>query len=451
MERVALVLSAGGLRGAAHVGVIKAFERVGLLEHIHVVAGASAGAIVGAILASGASVQAMEQAVLSLKAASCEELLDVNSAGLRDVVCAGDVRRFHGLINAQAITNLVERNLTHIRRFSDYASLSPEQRGKVKDLLLTGVNLDTGAKTVFCDTSRYTAYDRGVLCGNLSVAEAVRASSAEPGVVTPFVCPGVAGCACGGQRQTYVDGAVRESCPIKLAVELAGCTRVLAVNLGYAGDRVQTVTAQGLVEIITQSIGIMGTQCFDADLQYLARQVADGDLAVSVHIINPRVYDMGTLDFQRLPEAIMRGEDAGEWFLSEADRRLHIMKPDGGVDIDALFSAPGVFMYNYPDPEREIRRQRLQAELADPRARAAGPCHIERDISRIGALAVAAVISVSLALFTVGGLVGLRLKPNAASPSDVFVFWDFGLLLFLIGWVIIYLLLRLWLCRSRVS
>ena len=45
MENVGLVLSGGGVRGIAHLGVIKALEE----HHIRVrtVAGASAGAIVG--------------------------------------------------------------------------------------------------------------------------------------------------------------------------------------------------------------------------------------------------------------------------------------------------------------------------------------------------------------------------------------------------------------------
>lgn len=449
MERVALVLSAGGLRGAAHVGVLKVFARVGLLQQVHVVAGASAGAIVSAILASGASIEDMEQAVLGLKSAPCEQLLDFDTAALRDVACASDVRRFRGLINGQAISALVDNNVRHLRRFSDYAALSPELRSQVKDLLIVGVNLDNGAKTVFCDTARYTSYAGGALCGNLSFAEAVRASSSEPGVVTPFVCAGAQGCPCKGAAQTYVDGALRESCPLKLAVELAGCTRILAVNLGCAVDRVETVASRGVVDILSQSITIMGVQCFDADVEYLRRQVADGDLALSAHIINPRLYDMSPVDFNRLPEAIMRGEDAAEWFLREADSRLHIMKPDGTVDIEALFSAQGVFAYDYTDPERAVRRQRLQAELADPRARAAGPCHLERDLTRLAVLVAGAVVSLSLGLFSAGGLLGLRLKPNAASAADVFVFWDFGLLAFLLGWVVIYLLVRWRLCRGR--
>ena len=53
MENVGLVLSGGGVRGIAHLGVIKALEE----HHIRVrtVAGASAGAIVGAFYAAGHS------------------------------------------------------------------------------------------------------------------------------------------------------------------------------------------------------------------------------------------------------------------------------------------------------------------------------------------------------------------------------------------------------------
>ena len=449
MERTALVLSGGGLRGGAHVGALKVFERVGLLQQVQVVAGTSAGSIVGAMLASGASVQAIEAATLGLRTTPCEQLLDVNTSGLRDAACAGDAGRFSGILGGKAVTDLVENNLAHIRRFSDYATLPPDQQDTVKDLLLVAVNLDNGVKTVFCDTSRYAAYSEGALCGSLSFAEAARASSSQPAVVTPFVCPGAAACSCSGTPHFFVDGAVRDNCPVKLVVSLAGCTRVLAVNLGYAGDRVEGVATQGLAEIINQSITIMGTQHLDADLGYLRTQVAEGDLNLSAYVLNPRLYDMGTFAFDRLPEAIARGEQAAEWFLQEADRQLHIFRPDGTVDADRLFSAQGVFTYNYPDPDRDVRRRRLLADLARPRAQAARPCHVQQEVARVGLLAVAAVVSLSLALFTVGGLIGLRLKPNAATPGDVFVFWDGGLLLFLVGWIILALLLRLWLCRQR--
>lgn len=52
-----LGLSGGGARGAAHVGVLQAFKEAGLVPEV--IAGTSAGAIVGALYASGMSSEAM--------------------------------------------------------------------------------------------------------------------------------------------------------------------------------------------------------------------------------------------------------------------------------------------------------------------------------------------------------------------------------------------------------
>src|SRR6185369_14823540 len=56
--RICLVLSGGGARGAAHVGVLKVLEE--LRVPVDCVVGTSMGAIVGAAYASGATVREME-------------------------------------------------------------------------------------------------------------------------------------------------------------------------------------------------------------------------------------------------------------------------------------------------------------------------------------------------------------------------------------------------------
>lgn len=51
--KIGLVLSGGGARGIAHLGVIKALQEMGI--GFDQIAGTSAGAIVGALLAEGYS------------------------------------------------------------------------------------------------------------------------------------------------------------------------------------------------------------------------------------------------------------------------------------------------------------------------------------------------------------------------------------------------------------
>jgi len=63
VQKVGLVLSGGGARGLAHVGAIKALEDNNI--PIDYISGTSVGAIVGALYASGYTVDQMMQLFLS--------------------------------------------------------------------------------------------------------------------------------------------------------------------------------------------------------------------------------------------------------------------------------------------------------------------------------------------------------------------------------------------------
>lgn len=56
-KRVGLVLSGGGVRGMAHIGLIQALQEEGI--HPHLVSGTSVGALVGALYAAGIPVEGM--------------------------------------------------------------------------------------------------------------------------------------------------------------------------------------------------------------------------------------------------------------------------------------------------------------------------------------------------------------------------------------------------------
>ena len=62
--KIGLVLSGGGARGAAHIGVLKVLEE--LRVPVDVIAGTSMGSIVGASYATGLSVPDMEAAIKSI-------------------------------------------------------------------------------------------------------------------------------------------------------------------------------------------------------------------------------------------------------------------------------------------------------------------------------------------------------------------------------------------------
>ncbi len=80
--KVAVVLSGGGAKGAAHIGVLRALEEAGV--PIDEIAGTSAGAIVGGLYASGFDVDTLEDVISNLKASDSGELLIPFEGGLLD-------------------------------------------------------------------------------------------------------------------------------------------------------------------------------------------------------------------------------------------------------------------------------------------------------------------------------------------------------------------------------
>jgi NTE family protein len=62
--KICLVLSGGGARGAAHVGVLKVLEEYRV--PVHCIAGTSMGSLVGAAYASGTTVPEMDQIMASI-------------------------------------------------------------------------------------------------------------------------------------------------------------------------------------------------------------------------------------------------------------------------------------------------------------------------------------------------------------------------------------------------
>ncbi|RMF36496.1 MAG: hypothetical protein D6759_03560, partial [Chloroflexi bacterium] len=62
--RVGLALSGGGVRGLAHIGVLKVLEREGI--PVDCLAGTSMGGVVAAAYAAGVSLETLEQEALAL-------------------------------------------------------------------------------------------------------------------------------------------------------------------------------------------------------------------------------------------------------------------------------------------------------------------------------------------------------------------------------------------------
>ena len=200
--KIGLALGGGAAKGFAHIGVIKMLEASGI--HPDVVAGTSAGSVVGALYASGMDAFALQQTAFGL-----------DEAKIRDV------RLFSGgLVQGQALQDYVNQLLRK----------QPIEQLKMP-FAAVATELETGTRTVFV---------RG------NTGRAVRASSSIPGVFEPVEIHG----------KHYVDGGVVSPIPVDAARQL-GADFVIAVDISAAPDG---SNPQGMMGIVGQSISIMGRQ-----------------------------------------------------------------------------------------------------------------------------------------------------------------------------------------------
>ncbi|MBO8126608.1 MAG: patatin-like phospholipase family protein [Firmicutes bacterium] len=300
-EKLALVLSGGGLRSAAQIGVLKVLARYGIKPDC--VVGTSGGAVVAALYASGLTPAEIEERYLAIIGKE-GRFIDIALGRLWKALIKLDLTEVKGLVKGAKLRRYIHKNLRYLKHFQDYRTLSPKQAEQVLDLYLTAVDINDGTEVVFAPGKGQliAGYGPGFsgfrLISDISVADAVRCSIGIPGVFEPYRYKG----------HYYVDGGLRDNLPLGVAVKLAGADRVIAVDLGYAGLRQENLVDNGVIDILGQSVDIMSMDQLAADLQdNVVREKP-------IVILNPLIYDIGILDTQYIPAIIKRGEFLAETY-----------------------------------------------------------------------------------------------------------------------------------------
>lgn len=243
---IGLALGAGAARGFAHVGVIKALEAQGIRPDI--VVGSSAGSVIAALLASGATGNDLNRLALNLDEATIADW------GLPFT------GRFGGLIKGDALQNMVNREVQN---------KSIEQMRIPLGIVAT--ELQSG---------------KGVLFRSGNTGLAVRASCSVPGVFQPAVIGG----------KEYIDGGLVAPVPVSYARQM-GATLVIAVNISSEPAHQD---ASGTLGVMQQTISIM------------QRSINQYELKSADIVITPHLKQMSSGDFKSRNAAILAGEVAAQ-------------------------------------------------------------------------------------------------------------------------------------------
>ena len=261
--RLGLALGGGAARGFAHVGVIQVLEENGIRPDF--LTGTSAGSLVAALYASGKTPTELERVAMSM-----------DEVTLTDWALPILGR---GLLRGDALAR--------------YVSQAVDGRTIETMALPLGVlatDLGTG---------------QGVLFRRGDVAQAVRASSAVPGLFAPV---GIAG-------REYVDGGLVAPVPVQQARDM-GAEVVLAVDISSAPEGNLAV---GNIRVLLQTFAIMG------------QSINRHELATADVVVRPALAGVGSADFASRKRSIEAGRAAMLAALPQLKTQLARLKPVNGA------------------------------------------------------------------------------------------------------------------------
>ncbi len=271
MKKFGLVLSGGGARGLAHIGVLKVLEENGLTPDY--ISGASMGAIIGGIYASGTTVKQMEDFV-------------------KDFVFGNVLDKKYPLYRVQ---KLEKTNIKFMKYFSVGISLNYLARKKALDSgrkvqymlkqLIGDVCFDK-LKIPFACTATDILSGKRVVLNKGKVYMAVRASMSIPLVFEPVRYGDM----------LLVDGGVASNAP-SFAVRDMGAEVVVAVDVNPPVEYKDEKDIKTPLD--------MAWRAYQITLEYLYRkELKEADYVVNSHI------NAETLDFSNNMEYIKTGGEA---------------------------------------------------------------------------------------------------------------------------------------------
>ncbi len=275
-DKIGLVLSGGGAKGSAHVGVLKVLEENNI--PVDYIVGTSIGAYVGGMYALGYEVAEIEEIMLALPwdgsysdtipreslSYSSKQHRDRYNLSVRLGYSGGEFKVPHGLLLGQSAYQILQRSTDTVSSFESFDELAIPYRAIASDIA----------------TAQMVVIDSG------SINQAMKASASVPGIVAAVEING----------KLLVDGGITNNMPIDVVKEM-GADIVIAVDIGSPLSKKSELTST--VSVLNQLANILTNNTSIAQKTLLSEE----DI-----LVRPEIDELSTTDWSIMPQALKLGE-----------------------------------------------------------------------------------------------------------------------------------------------
>ena len=255
--RIGLALSGGGVRGAAHVGAIKALEENGI--KIDAIGGTSAGSIVGALYAMGYTTDEMYK------------LFNYFSKSVMAIspryFFGGKEKRgmqLGGLTSGENIELAIEE-AAQLKNIKNIKDIQMPVAFPTTDLISDREIIFTNSESMQGDEYIH----------DIEIGKAVRASCSFPGMYAPLEY----------DKYQFADGGIFDNLPVKQVRKL-GADKIIAIKFGLKSPKKQRT----LYNIAMQSLDLM-TENLIKD------SIKESDFVIEIDLKDVKPFSINKLEF----------------------------------------------------------------------------------------------------------------------------------------------------------
>lgn len=259
--KIGLALAGGGVKGAAHIGVIKALQENGI--KIDCIGGTSIGSIVSALFAMGYSTEEM----LKLFKYFAKNIMKIDPKYYWTNVKTNKRFLGEGLISGENIEIAMNEcaNLKGMKKMQDIEI----------PIVMPIVDIKNNKKYVCTNRKFDENFKEDVYIRNITIGKAVRASSSYPGVFAPTIY----------KEHKFVDGGIIDNLPAQ-EVRKLGAEKVLSVRFSAENN----TEPKSMIEVALKSLDLL----FD---QRTASEIASSDYAITLDLPEASIFNIRKIDY----------------------------------------------------------------------------------------------------------------------------------------------------------